>query len=135
MNELVTIYPNCCIYASKETIEGLYDEKINLSLYHGNPLIISNDALTNTISTSSKFTLFEKSLNIIETPGHDIGCISFQYGEHLFTGDSYIPFATLFTKWKRGNKQLGLYNEIKLKRYASLHKLKIHAGHYLIKTV
>lgn len=26
LNELVKIYPNCCIYASKETIEGLYDE-------------------------------------------------------------------------------------------------------------
>lgn len=132
LNEFISTYPDCCIYGSKETLDGLYDEKINLSFYQGNPYIVSQDTSAKIvcISSSSEIILFDKPLRIMDTPGHDTGCLSYQYDDCLFTGDSYIPFVPVFTKWKRSNKEIGLYNESKLKRFGTLYKLKIYPGHY-----
>lgn len=132
LNGFISAYPDCGIYGSKETVEGLYDEKINLSFYQGNPYKVSHDASAKIvcISSSSEIILFDKRLRVLETPGHDTGCLSYQYDDCLFTGDSYIPFAPVFIKWKRGDKETGLYNERKLKRFVSLYNLKIYPGHY-----
>lgn len=130
INKLLSFFPECKIYGSKETLEGLYNAKINLSFYQGNPFIISSEAIVIPISSTSKIDILGEPLHIFETPGHDIGCLSYQYKNYLFTGDSYIPFAPVFTKWKRSDKEIAKQQEQKLKNYAESHNLHILCGHY-----
>ena len=73
---------------------------------------------------------FKKELEIVETPGHDIDCLSYQYSRFLFTGDSYIPFSPVYAKWKRSDKVLAKNNESFLKNYAEMNHLQVLCGHY-----
>lgn len=130
INELLSFFPKCKIYGSEETLEGLFNAKINLSFYQGNPCIISSKAIVIPISSTSKIDILGEPLHIFETPGHDIGCLSYQYKNNLFTGDSYIPFTSVFTKWKRSDKEIAKQQEQKLKNYAESHNLHILCGHY-----
>jgi glyoxylase-like metal-dependent hydrolase (beta-lactamase superfamily II) len=129
INQIISQFPNAIIYGSTETIEGLKDPKINLSKYHGESMIVSKDARINKISESSNIQLFNQKIIIIETPGHDIGCLSFLVGNMLFTGDSYIPNLPVFTKWKRSEKQLALYFEAQIKKLLFEHNYTLYPGH------
>ncbi|MEO6355829.1 MAG: MBL fold metallo-hydrolase [Ferruginibacter sp.] len=104
INDLIDKFPNCEIYASSHTIEGLYSDKMNLSFYHENPIVFKGRK-TVTIKENDKINLFEgDDLEVIETPGHNIGCLTFKVHNYLFTGDSYIPSIEVITKLKGGDK-------------------------------
>lgn len=129
INQIISQFPNAIIYGSTETIEGLKDPKINLSKYHGESMIVSKDARINKISESSNIQLFNQKIIIIETPGHDMGCLSFLVRDMLFTGDSYIPNLPVFTKWKRSEKVKGLSSEEHLKSLKENLNLLLYPGH------
>ena len=38
-----------------------------------------------------RFEISGQTLEVIHTPGHTQGCVSFRYGNHLFTGDHVLP--------------------------------------------
>lgn len=131
INELSSEFPNVVFYGSRETIAGLYDPRQNLSLYNGIPYVISSQVKTGIISSlQSNFCIGGKQLDIFETPGHDIDCLSYQYSRFLFTGDSYIPFSPVYAKWKRSDKVLAKNNESFLKKYAEMNHLQVQCGHY-----
>ena len=44
-------------------------------------------------------------LKVIATPGHNPSCLTFQIGDYLFTGDSYIPDVKVVTNLPGGNKK------------------------------
>lgn len=117
INELITIFPNCKIYASAHTIEGLYSDKMNLSFYHETPIIYKCE---NTFPLKEKdmIELFKNTnLEVLETPGHNLGCLSYKIDDYLFTGDSYIPNVKVVTKLKGGDKEM---NKISLAKINSL---------------
>lgn len=129
--ELYNCFPSIDIYCSKETIEGLRDEDVNMSymfldgsfkIPHGNKFII--------IEESSKILCSGSSVCIISCPGHDSGCISFVIGNNIFTGDSYTPFAPVTYNWHRSDKQKALKNEAKLEKYINSKGLIVYPGHY-----
>lgn len=132
INELLLYFPECKIYGSEETIEGLYDAKINISYYQGKSFILDAHTKTIPICSSTKINIFDTSLHVYATPGHDIGCLSYQYKTYLFTGDSYIPFAPVFARWKRSDKEIAKQQEYILKKYADNNNLQIMCGHYQI---
>lgn len=104
INDLIDKFPNCEIYASAHTIEGLYSDKMNLSFYHETPIIFKGGK-TVTIKENDKINLFKGAdLEVIETPGHNVGCLTFKVNKYLFTGDSYIPNVEVVTKLKGGDK-------------------------------
>lgn len=129
VNQMIHHFPNTIIYGSKETIVGLKDPKINLSKYHGESMIILENAIINEISQSSEIQIFNQKITAIETPGHDTGCLSFQIKDMLFTGDSYIPNLPVFTKWKRSEKVKGLSSEEHLKSLKENLNLILYPGH------
>lgn len=129
VNQMIHHFPNTIIYGSKETIVGLKDPKINLSKYHGESMIVLENAIINEISQSSEIQIFNQKITAIETPGHDTGCLSFQIKDMLFTGDSYIPNLPVFTKWKRSEKVKGLSSEEHLKSLKENLNLILYPGH------
>lgn len=131
VNQMIHHFPNTIIYGSKETIVGLKDPKINLSKYHGESMIILENAIINEISQSSEIQIFNQKITAIETPGHDTGCLSFQIKDMLFTGDSYIPNLPVFTKWKRSEKVKGLSSEEHLKSLKENLNLILYPGHFV----
>lgn len=105
INEVMNAFPDCEIYCSKDTKQGLYNEKLNLSFYHEEPITLKSGKIV-TIGKNESITLFKNCyLNIVETPGHNSGSLSFLVSNHFFTGDSYIPNIPVVTKLKGGNKE------------------------------
>lgn len=119
------------IFASKETERGLRDARINLSRYQGEPFELDERVKVTIINSHSEIYLLGMKLQVLETPGHDEGCMSFRIGDNLFTGDSYIPSLPVFYKWKRSDKCLALENERRLKNLAKDCMLEVYPGHYL----
>ena len=52
---------------------------------------------------------------ILETPGHNEGCLTFQLANYFFTGDALIPNIPIVTKLKSGNKQKAKESALKIK--------------------
>lgn len=137
INKLIAKYPNCVVYASNHTIEGLYSEKMNLSFYHESPIVFEG-TLTKEIKGTDEFELFSNcKLEIIETPGHNLGCLTYKIGNYLFTGDSFIPNAPVVTKLKGGNKLVNIDSLIIIHSYINENTVvcsghgRIFTGHEL----
>lgn len=131
LRHLAEEFPQVSIYASPETEHGLRDARINLSRYQGESFELAEKIKVILINSHSEISLFGTELQVLETPGHDPGCLSFRIGNHLFTGDSYIPGLSVFYKWKRSDKQLALENERWLKKLAEDCMWDVYPGHYL----
>lgn len=115
INDLLTIYPDCMVYVNEAGRDGLYNDKINLTFYHGEPLCFVGGDVRIT-KEGDKVQLFEGlEMEIIETPGHHPSCICFKAGNYLFSGDSYIPGVPVVTKLKGGNRTQAEESEERIK--------------------
>lgn len=123
-------YPLAKVYCSHRTIEGLKNDNLNLSYimpdfsFHFDKdenVVVLNDGIHH---------IDNLKVEAISTPGHSDDCMSYIIEDNIFTGDSLIPFAKVFTKWPTSNKALALVNEAKLKEIAKLRKLTIRPGHW-----
>lgn len=104
INRLIEKYPECRIYCSEESINGLRSDKENLSFYHDNPIIYNGDNIVQ-IQDKDRIILFDNIwMDIIHTPGHHPGSLTYLVNPYLFTGDSYIPGYNVVTKLKGGSK-------------------------------
>lgn len=105
LNDMQEKFPEAKIYASIFAINGMISSKVNGSLYMEIPFTIEQrDYIT--VSENDKIELWENVFMIvIETPGHDLDCISFHVCNNLFTGDALIPGIKVFTKFKTSEKR------------------------------
>lgn len=125
---LLKRFPDCLIYCSLETKVALANSKLNLSFYHGTPIEYSGENIV-VLNDFDTVTLYpNQKIVAIATPGHHIGCLSFQYQQFCFTGDSLIPEIAVVTKLKTGNKQMALNSIAKLKIHLDLNTV-IMPGH------
>jgi len=104
INKLSEVFPACKVYASAHTVEGLYDPKMNLSFYHEEPITYQGEK-PKVLNDGDEIVLFDDiKVKVFATPGHNPGCLTYEVGDYLFTGDSYIPDLDVVTKLKQGNK-------------------------------
>ncbi len=104
LNDLREKYPNANLYASLLAKEGMNSAKLNGSLYKEIPFTITHNNYS-ILKENDQLELWENiTLSVIETPGHDRDCLTFQIGKNLFTGDALIPGIKIFTKLKYSNK-------------------------------
>ncbi|MCK9414432.1 MAG: MBL fold metallo-hydrolase [Prolixibacteraceae bacterium] len=116
INQLIELYPDCQVFASAQTSEGLYSAKLNLSFYHDFPIEFKGTDIK-VLNEGATIELFDKYyLEAMKTPGHHWGCLSFRINNYLFTGDSYIPNFEVVTKLKGGNKEAALESLDRLKK-------------------
>ena len=125
--ELLHRFPECCVYTNAIGRDTLASPKLNLSLYHGTPLSIVGP---NVITTSEGFSvpLYDGFVaTVYDTPGHHPSSLTFMVGEHLFTGDAYIPGCKVVTNLPNGDKKLA---QESLTRIMNMAEGKIiHSGH------
>lgn len=115
INDLIVKYPDCIIYVNEAGKEGLYNDKVNLSFYHEEPLCFRGGDVR-IIKEGDKVQLFDDTvMEFLETPGHCPSCVCLKSGNYLFTGDSYIPGIPVVTKLKGGNRLQAAESELRIK--------------------
>lgn len=121
--------PNVIIGTTSDGHDEIQDSRKNLSLYHGYSMSISD--YQPLIIHDGQRIHFDglADIEVIFSPGHDISCLSYKIGNHLFTGDAYIPGLKTFTKFPRSNKELALKS---IERLSEMEKQGyiIHCGHH-----
>lgn len=130
IEEVLTRYPHAKVYCSQNTWEGLKDGKLNLSYIIPEHSFCFTQDENVVVLEDGEYTIDSKKVEVISTPGHSEDCLSFIIEDCIFTGDSYLPFAKVFTKWPTSNKALAIENEARLKEIAETRKLKVLPGHW-----
>jgi hydroxyacylglutathione hydrolase len=134
LNKVVEAFPNCIVYTSMKGKDNLYSEKLNLSRYSGNSFVFNYDNLSvlkdhDTVNLSQDLLL-----EVMETPGHDWSCLTFNVENHLFTGDSFLPDYIFNIKFPRGDRAQRDKSVIRIKSKINEGARNIYPGHGEIKT-
>jgi hydroxyacylglutathione hydrolase len=104
INKLVDLFPDCTVFTSEFGKESLYSSKLNLSYYHDYPIVFKGSKI-HVLKETINIKIFNNYfIEVIETPGHNPGCLTYVIGDNIFTGDSYIPGYKVVTKLKGGDK-------------------------------
>lgn len=130
LTRLLDKYPNASVYCSLLTLEGLKDEERNLSyIIPEYPIIFTHEKYVNIIKEGIHY-IKDIQIEVLSTPGHSDDCMSYIIGDCIFTGDSYIPFAKVFTKWPRSSKMLAVKSEEMIVSLISKRQLNVYCGHW-----
>lgn len=106
LNLLYDAYPSVEVFCSSYAAEALYSSKMNLSKYHESPFELNQTCIVHSIDSQMSISIFENTPVLIsETPGHNLGSLTFKIDKYLFTGDSYIPGLKIVTNLRGGDKQ------------------------------
>ena len=101
---LLEAFPECKIITNQHGKEALGDDKLNMSRYHDNSIIVKSDNII-CCKDGDEIELFENVVfRIYETPGHNPTCLTYLCDDYIFTGDSYIPGIKVVTNLPKGNK-------------------------------
>lgn len=130
IEKVLNRYPHAKVYCSQKTFEGLHDDHLNLSYIIPEYSFCFTKDENVVILEEGKHTIDDMMVEVLSTSGHSEDCLSFIIEDNIFTGDSYIPFAKVFTKWPTSKKALALENEAKLKEIADTRNLKVFPGHW-----
>ncbi len=133
LKDLMLQYPNVKVYASLKTFQGLNDEDLNMSyLYVDEEYSVSIRRSQRIILDGNIIpTILGEKVKYIPCPGHDVDCISYIVGDLIFTGDSYNPEMSVFTKWHNSDASLALQNEKLLESIIKKKNLKVFPGHII----
>ena len=132
INEVSRSFPNCTIYGSAQTLSGLRNSKLNLSYYHGDPIVYQGNLALIFPEKGIQLSSTGPLLTGIHTPGHFEGSITYLCSTYLFTGDSFIPGIPVVTKLKTGNR-LRSYFSLKLIRTTLSDDKVVCPGHGAMK--
>lgn len=130
LTKLLEKYPHATVFCSLLTLEGLKDEEQNLSyIIPQYPINFDNEEQVIILGEGIRI-VNGLSVEVILTPGHSDDSITYIIGDCIFTGDSYIPFAKVFTKWPRSNKSLAVNSEMKIISLIKERHLNVFCGHW-----
>lgn len=105
LNELYCLYPDIKVYTNAIGREMLLNARKNLSSYHESPFVISDPSRIVVVHDGDEVEIGDSlKAKAFFTPGHNHSCITWQIGDALFTGDSYIPGIKTVTNLPGGNK-------------------------------
>ena len=104
--QLLDNFPECFVYTSEFGKLALASSKLNFSKYHEEQIIIEVEPVNlRILHDGDKVILNENSvIEVFETPGHDMSCLTYRLGNVLFSGDSMIPGVKTITSLPRSNK-------------------------------
>ena len=133
LNKVIETFPDCSIYTSQKGKEGLFSDKLNFSKYNGDRFIYQYD----NISILEDYDFVELFPNVlmyaITTPGHDWSCLTYNSGNYLFTGDSFLPDYKIITKFPKSDKIQAKESLFKIKTMIKLGARNVYPGHGNIK--
>lgn len=115
---LISMFPEVRIYTNKYGQKMLANERKNFSRYHEDPINFESENVI-VCEDGDEIELFEGIKAIVhETPGHNPSCISYEVGDYLFTGDSFIPGIKVVTNLPGGNKEQAAQSVEKVLKWA-----------------
>jgi len=115
LNDLINYSLDTIVYTSSNGKEGLFSNKLNLSLYNESNYTYKFTHNIIELQEGSNIQIFSDIfLTVWDTPGHDWSCLTYKFDNGIFTGDSFIPGRKVISKFPKGNKlQANLsYNRI-----------------------
>ena len=102
--KLKELFPNVRVYTNEIGRKILGSEKLNMSKYHEDPIAFGPENVV-VCGDGDEIELYEGTkAKVHYTPGHNPSCLTFEVGEYLFTGDSYIPGIKVVTNLPGGDK-------------------------------
>lgn len=105
LNAVVGKYPGVPVYTSVFGQNGLCSDKLNLSRYNLDPYVFQYPDNIKVLRDRDRVGLWEDViLEVFETSGHDKSCLTYKIGDHLFTGDSFIPGLKVVASFPHSNK-------------------------------
>lgn len=128
LEALVEHFPDCKVYVTDFAKQALASDKLNMSRYHGTPIIYEKDNVV-VVHEGDRLNLFEGEplMTLYETPGHNPGCLTMVMDDIIFTGDAYIPGVGANTRLPKADKELA---KISLERIMKLAEgKKVLSGH------
>ena len=133
LNDLLDKYPEASLYVSKLMLDGLFNVRLNTSLYHEQPFVLSDRYLRNIklLNEGYNFMLWDThKLFAVYTPGHTKDCVSFGIDNFLFSGDSLIPGKKIFYRKKMSDHK-AIANSIEkiFNIFDSIEKIILLPGH------
>lgn len=130
IEKVLKMYPCAKIYCSEKTLNGLKDPNLNLSYILPDYSLSFTKEENVVILTEGKHQIGNLQVVVLSTVGHSEDCISFIIENNIFTGDAYIPFAKVFTKWPTSNKMEAFQSEHKLLDIIKERNLNVLPGHW-----
>lgn len=119
---LIELFPDVRVYTNEIGKKMLGSEKLNMSKYHEDPIVVDAENVV-VCEDGAEIELFDGvTAKVYATPGHNGSCLTYEVGEYLFTGDSYIPGIKVVTNLPGGNKELAAHS---LERILELAKGKV----------
>lgn len=104
--KLNEMFPEVRVYTNEAGRIALGNEKLNYSKYHNDPIVYESGNIE-LCKDGDEIELFEGvTAKVYETPGHSDSCLTYEIGNYLFTGDSYIPGVKVVTTFRGGDKKL-----------------------------
>jgi hydroxyacylglutathione hydrolase len=129
LNQIVEVFPECRIYTSINGEKGLFSEKLNFSRYNGTNFVFKHQNVVILHDNDNIKILSDTTLSVIYTPGHDWSCITYNSGNNLFTGDSYLPDYKVITNFPKSDKSLAKQSLNKIYDMISLGVKEVFPGH------
>lgn len=115
---LIEMFPDVLVYTNDIGKKMLGSEKLNMSKYHEDPIVVGAENVV-VCEDESDIELYKGvTAKVHATPGHNESCLTYEIGEYLFTGDSYIPGIKVVTNLPGGNKELALKSLERIKMLA-----------------
>jgi len=114
------------IHADHVTAAGLLrDQLTSKGIVHRDAGAMCADML---VTDGVELQLGEINIQVLHTPGHTNGCISFLIGDRLFTGDSLLINGCGRTDFQQGDAKT-LFNSIKQKIFKLPDDTLVYPGH------
>ena len=115
---LTELFPFIKVYTNESGRKALANERVNMSRYHEDPINYESENVI-VCDEGSVIELFEGVNAIVHyTPGHNPSCLTFEVGDYLFTGDTYIPGVEVVTNLPGGDKRLAAESVERIKDLA-----------------
>ena len=107
LGTIIERFPSVKIYTNAYGVEALRSPQLNVSRYHSEYPDISIDVPDNiqVLTEGDLINIFDISVKVYETPGHDPSCLTYIFEDKAFTGDAFIPGVKVFTGFRRSNRK------------------------------
>lgn len=131
LNAIVQKFPLVKIITNELGLGDPCSPKLNISHCHTDCeyfVFNGTDKSVQICSDPEPLTICGLEVKIIPTPGHDRSCLSYQIGNCLFTGDSYIQGIKVVANWPKSNKKDAATSEARLREMEEK-EMTILAGH------
>lgn len=108
LDSIIDEYPETPIYISALGKEGLYSDKLNLSRYSLCPYVFQYYSVMKELKEGDTVYLYGSAgVEVYETPGHDRSCLTYKFGNCLFTFVALTNVCLIINKLQTNNRGIG----------------------------